>query len=107
MSVEGEYGTHLEIQAFCNLYGAQVLVYSDQAPEFPPTVVGESAGKLPLLEVAFLRGNHYNSVVPLEASEPAAERAAAAAAGRAECIVCGACVEDPDLHMALAHPEMF
>ena len=106
MSVQGEYGTHLELQAFCALFDRSVLVYSDQAPEHPPTVVGELRDDRPPLQVAFLRGNHYNSVVSLEAPELSAE-APAEARGGAECVVCGARVEDPDLHMALSHPEMF
>jgi hypothetical protein len=105
MSVEGEYGTHLEIQAFCNLFNLQVLVFSDQSPEFPPTVVGEENDDSPPLEVAFLRDNHYNSVVPLDV--PELPEAPGIRRGGAECVVCGARVDDPDLHMALAHSEMF
>jgi hypothetical protein len=60
MSLDREYGTHLELQAFCDLHSCCVAVYSDATPEYPPTLVGlESSPRM--LEVAFLRGNHYNA----------------------------------------------
>ncbi len=111
MAVEGEYGTHLELQAFADKRRRKVLVHSDQAPEYPPTVIGEeNEGREsgPPLEIAFLRGSHYNSVVPIDArDEVAPDRQQDRAMGAAECPVCSQRVSDPDLHMALTHPEMF
>ena len=86
-------------------------MFSDETPDFPPTVVGREDA-LPQLQLAFLRGNHYNSVVSLDAPElPAASGGAGAprggGAGGVECVVCGKRVEDVEMHIAMTHPEMF
>jgi|JI10StandDraft_1071094.scaffolds.fasta_scaffold879444_2 hypothetical protein len=106
MAIDGEYGTHLELQSFADLYHVAVFVYSDETPEFPPTVVGEENSER-VLHLAFLRGNHYNSVVPLDALEVLHRPNVAAAPAGVECFVCSNKFEDVDLHIAMAHPEIF
>lgn len=81
-----------------------ILVFSDETPDFPPTVVGREDA-LPQLQLAFLRGNHYNSVVSLDA--PELQAAASGGAGGVECVVCGQRVQDVEMHIAMTHPEMF
>ncbi len=107
MGCDAEYGTHLELQAFAELKKCAIFVFSDQAPEFPPTVIGNEDSPV-VLNLAFLRGNHYNSIVSLDRPDlPGPVVRPAILPATVECVVCGNKFEDVDLHMALAHPEMF
>ena len=89
-----------------------MLIYSDETPEHPPTSIEplDRVVQAKTVELAFLRGNHYNSVVPLDDNsvEPgSAVHPAFSSSNMSECIYCGARVDDVDLHVALDHADLF
>ena len=107
MGLDREYGTNLEIQAFSDCFERTVHIFSDATPEFPPTVIGDGfASTDSPIELAFLRGNHYNAVVSLDDSTTAVADGNNTGA-QIECIYCGKRVDDADLHVAIEHADLF
>lgn len=115
-------GTHLEIQAFANLFQKQVLVYSDADDGqhdgvLVPISIAPASGapQPPALRITHQRGNHYNSIVDIndgtdDARGLDAGAAAAVAPGGVRgtsCPYCALVVDDVDLHLVTAHADMF
>ncbi len=119
----------MEIQAFVNLFQKQVLVYSDSDDGerngvLVPIVIAPAHGtpQPPPLRITHQRGNHYNSVVGIDdgsddarggsgGARPAVATATTggrgAAAPESACPYCGTVVDDVDLHLVVAHADLF
>jgi len=71
MSVDGEYGTNLEVQASVEVFGRPVEVYSDESGAEPLNILQGShhfETQKPI-RISYHRGNHYNAVIPIESEE--------------------------------------
>lgn len=113
MSCDGTYATQLEIQAFANVFGKQILLYSDEGASegvIEPIVITSASGgwKPPPVRLTYERGNHYNSIVEIDApTSLIGEEAYGGGGGNSVCPYCSKKVDDVDLHIVTLHSEMF
>ena len=115
MAADRTYGTNLEIQAFSDLYERPVHIYSDQDRDSAPLVVRNptTPANAEPVRLSYQRGNHYQSVVAIDSDRAGddsytAPPPVAGAAGGQNCVYCDQPTGgDPDLHIAMNHPELF
>ncbi|KAG8189173.1 hypothetical protein JTE90_018464 [Oedothorax gibbosus] len=61
----GEYGGHIEILAFTEIFGCAVDIYHQDHPDDSPLRVGSASEALPLIYCGITDSGHYNVLLPL------------------------------------------
>ncbi|KAG8172898.1 hypothetical protein JTE90_004638 [Oedothorax gibbosus] len=64
----GEYGGHIEILAFTEIFGCAVNIYHQDHPDDSPLRVGSASEALPLIYSGITDSGHYNVLLPLSTS---------------------------------------